>query len=120
MLKDFFGKDINIRLNPDEAVAYGATIEAAILMGDYTEDITLLDVCPFSLGVAIEKKELYDEYGLYMRKIINKGTKLPCKKSQIFHPAYNNSNNLKIQIYEGDFKYVKDNYPLGNFEFRYS
>ena len=116
MLRDFFGKDINIRLNPDDAVAYGATIEAAILMGDYTEDITLLDVCPFSLGVAIEKKELYDEYGLYMRKIINKGTKLPCKKSQIFHPAYNNSNNLKIQIYEGDFKYVKDNYPLGNFE----
>ena len=116
MLKGFFGKDVNNRLNPDEAVAYGATIEAAILMGDYTEDITLLDVCPFSLGVAIEKKELYDEYGLYMRKIINKGTKLPCKKSQIFHPAYNNSNNLKIQIYEGDFKYVKDNYPLGNFE----
>ena len=54
MLKDFFnGKELNTKLNPDESVAYGATIEAAIYMGNYSEDITLLDVCPFSLGVAI-------------------------------------------------------------------
>ena len=52
ILKDFFyGKELNKRLNPDEAVAYGATIEAAIQIGDYAEDIVLLDVCPFSLGI---------------------------------------------------------------------
>ena len=96
ILKEFFGKDLNKRLNPDESVAYGATLEAAIIMGNYSEDVTLLDVCPFSLGVAIEKKEYYDESGLYMRKVINKGTKLPCRISQNFHPAHENSNNLTI------------------------
>ena len=85
-------------------------------MGKYAEDITLLDVCPFSLGVGIEKEQYYDKYGLYMRKVINKGTKLPCKINQIFHPAHENSTSLTIQIYEGDNKFVKDNYPLGKFE----
>ena len=67
-------------------------------MGKYAEDITLLDVCPFSLGVGIEKEQYYDKYGLYMRKVINKGTKLPCKINQIFHPAHENSTSLTIQI----------------------
>ena len=117
ILTEFFrGKNINKKLNPDEAVSYGATIEAAILMGKYSEDITLLDVCPFSLGVAIEKDKYFDDYGLYMRKIINKGSRLPCRVNQIFHPAHENSTSLIIQIYEGDNKFVKDNYPLGKFE----
>lgn len=109
ILTNFFnGKNLNKKLNPDEAVAYGATIEAAILMGEYSEDITLLDVCPFSLGVAIEKEEYFNDYGLFMRKIINKGSSLPCKVNQIFHPAHENSTSLEIQIYEGDKKFVKD------------
>ena len=117
MLKEFFnGKELNTKLNPDESVAYGATIEAAIYMGNYCEDVTLLDVCPFSLGVAIEKKEYYEEHGLYMRKIIKKGSSLPLRTSQIFHPAHDNSNSLVIQIYEGDNDFVKDNYPLGKFK----
>ena len=58
MLKDFFkGKELNKKLNPDEAVAYGATIEAALQMGKYAEDVVLLDVCPFSLGVAVHNEE---------------------------------------------------------------
>ena len=117
MLKDFFGgKELNTKLNPDEAVAYGATIEAAICMEKFSEDITLLDVCPFSLGVGIEKKEYFDKYGLYMRKIINKGTRLPCRTSQIFHPVHDNPGYLTIQIFEGDNKFVKDNYLLGKFK----
>lgn len=117
MLKDYFGgKELNTKLNPDEAVAYGATIEAAICMEKFSEDITLLDVCPFSLGVGIEKKEYFDKYGLYMRKIINKGTRLPCRTSQIFHPVHDNPGYLTIQIFEGDNKFVKDNYLLGKFK----
>ena len=88
MLREMFnGKELNNRLNPDEAVAYGATIEAAIQMGNYLEDVVLLDVCPFSLGIAVLNKE--DEnnnkgLGDLMSKIIMKGTKLPCKKKTIF------------------------------------
>ena len=66
-------------MNPDEAVAYGATIEAAIQMGAYAEDVVLLDVCAFSLGIATHNKE--DKNNHLMGKIIMKGTKLPCKKS---------------------------------------
>ena len=117
MLKEFFNeKELNTKLNPDESVAYGATIEAAICMGNYCEDVTLSDVCPFSLGVAIEKKEYYQKNGLYMRKIIEKGSNLPCRTSQIFNPAHDNSDFLVIQIYEGDNKFVKDNFPLGKFK----
>ena len=117
MLKEFFnGKELNTKLNPDESVAYGATIEAAICMGNYCEDITLLDVCPFSLGVAVEDKEYNEKHGLCMEKIIEKGSSLPCKINKIFQPAHDNADYLLIQIYEGDNIFVKDNYPLGTFK----
>ena len=117
MLKEFFdGKELNTKLNPDESVAYGATIEAAICMGNYCEDITLSDVCPFSLGVAIRKKEYFERNDLFMGKIIEKGSKLPCRVSHNFHPAQDNSKSLEIQIYEGDNLFVKDNFPLGKFK----
>ena len=79
-----YGKELNKKLNPDEAVAYGATIEAAMEMGEYAEDITLLDVCPFSLGIGVEVKKTYKDFGLEMNKVINKGSKLPLKKKKIF------------------------------------
>lgn len=116
LLKNFFqGKvTINNKLNPDEAVAYGATIEAALELGEYSEDITLLDVCPFSLGVAI-KNYKDPEKGLKMYKMIEKGTKLPYShEEKNFQPA-SLSSRVKIEVYEGESSYVKDNYPLGNF-----
>ena len=117
MLKEFFnGKEVNKKLNPDEAVAYGATIEAAIIMGQYAEDITLLDVCPFSLGIAVEKKNYFKEFGLLMKKVIKKGTSLPYKLTELFHPVHENPSSLLIQIYEGESNFIKDNYPLGKFE----
>ena len=112
----FDGKEINKKLNPDEAVAYGATIEAAMEMGEYSEYITLLDVCPFSLGIAIEEKEYYKEFGLLMDKIINKGSKLPCKKVKNYIPVEDFQKSVTIQVFEGENKFIKDNYPLGNFE----
>ena len=117
LLQDFFdGKQLNKKLNPVEAVAYGATIEAAMEMGEYAEDITLLDVCPFSLGVAVQKEETYKDFGLQMDKVINKGSKLPLKIIKNYLPAEDYQSSVLIQVFEGENKFVKDNYPLGNFE----
>ena len=113
-IKNFFlvnyGKNINIniKLNPDEAVAYGATIEAALEMGKFSEDITLLDVIPFSLGVAINRNKMF--------KYFEKGSKFPCKKTFPFVPG-GSSGVIGIEIYEGENEYVKYNYPLGKMEF---
>ena len=85
-------------------------------MGEYSEYITLLDVCPFSLGIAIEEKEYYKEFGLLMDKIINKGSKLPCKKVKNYIPVEDFQKSVTIQVFEGENKFIKDNYPLGNFE----
>ena len=116
ILKDFFyGKELNKKLNPDEAVAYGATIEAAIQMGEFAEDVVLLDVCPFSLGIAVVNRENINSKDMIMSKIIKKGSKLPCKKIDFYQPAYDYSKSLLFQVYEGENKYVKNNYPLGKF-----
>jgi len=114
MLKEFFnGKELNKKLNPDEAVAYGATIEAALQMGEYAEDVVLLDVCPFSLGIAVHNKK--NENKMLMAEVIKKGTKLPCKKMRDFHPAEDYQTNILFQVFEGENKYVEDNYLLGKF-----
>jgi len=112
----FDGKEINKKLNPDEAVAYGATVEAAMEMGEYAQYITLLDVCPFSLGIGIEKEEYYKEFGLFMDKIIKKDSSLPCKIVKIYNPIEDFQKSVLIQVFEGENKFVKDNYPLGNFQ----
>ena len=76
MLSDYFyGKQLNKRLNPDEAVAYGATIEAALQMGKYYEDVALLDVCPFSLGIAVVKNKDDKVDDMLMSKVIKRGSK---------------------------------------------
>ena len=116
MLKElFYGKELNKKLNPDEAVAYGAAIQAAIQMGEYAEDVVLLDVCPFSLGVAVVNLEKEDDPDLVMSKVIKKGTKLPCKKMEIYNPATDYQRTILFQVFEGENKYTKDNYPLGKF-----
>ena len=116
LIQEFFnGKELNCNLNPDEAVAYGATIEAAMEMGKYEEDITLSDVCPFSLGVAVTEELLLNEYGLLMEKIINKGTNLPYKATRYYTPVVDYQSNVLIQVYEGESKFVNDNYFLGKF-----
>jgi molecular chaperone DnaK (HSP70) len=111
----FYGKQLNHRLNPDEAVAYGATIQAAIQMGEYAEDVVLLDVCPFSLGIAVINSENENDPNLIMSKVIKKGSKLPCKKMETFNPANDYQKTILFQVFEGENKYIKNNYPLGKF-----
>ena len=89
-------------MNPDEAVTYRATNEAALEMGVYGENIFLSDVCPFSLGVAVTEEKLLDTVGLLMEKLINRGTKLPFQVKRYYTPVVDYQKDILIQVYEGE------------------
>jgi molecular chaperone DnaK len=103
----FGGKDLNKSVNPDEVVAAGAAIQAGVLKGD-VKDVLLLDVTPLSLGI--------ETLGGVATKIIEKGTTIPVKKSQVFSTADDNQPAVTIQVVQGEREFARDNKSLGNFE----
>jgi L1 cell adhesion molecule like protein len=114
LLSNYFnGKELNKSINPDEAVAYGASIQAAILSGvkdDKLDNLILLDVCPLSLGI--------ETAGGVMKILIPRGTQLPTKKTQIFSTATDNQPAVTIQVFEGERHNTEHNNKLGEFQLK--
>jgi L1 cell adhesion molecule like protein len=112
-LSQMFGnKRLNKSVNPDEAVAYGATVQSAILsddsVGSRVKDLVLLDVTPLSLGI--------ETVGGVMSRIIERNSPIPCQQSKMFSTAEDNQESVLVQVFEGERKFTADNHRLGTFE----
>ncbi len=106
LVKEFFGKEPNRSVNPDEVVSIGAAIQGGILAGEVT-DVLLLDVTPLSLGIETQ--------GSIVAKLIERNTTIPTKRSQVFSTAEDNQTSVDIRVFQGEREFARDNKLLGQF-----
>ncbi|HOO32276.1 MAG TPA: molecular chaperone DnaK [Thermotogota bacterium] len=106
-IKDIFGKEANKGINPDEAVAVGAAIQASIMSGDMGKDVVLVDVTPLTLGVEVK--------GGLLEPIIDRNTPIPVKKSKTFTTAEDRQQEVEVRIYQGERTMAAQNHMLGSF-----
>ncbi len=107
IVKELFGKEPNMSVNPDEAVAIGAAVQAGIIGGDVEQQMVLLDVTPLSLGVETQ--------GGVMTKLIERNTTIPCEKKEIFTTAADNQTEVTVHVLQGERQFARDNRTLGQF-----
>ncbi len=108
LVSTYFGKEPSKNVNPDEAVAVGAAVQASIMVGDTDRDLVLVDVTPLSLGVEVK--------GGLMEVIIPRNTKIPIKKSKVFTTAVDGQTEVEIRVYQGERPLARDNFFLGSFK----
>jgi molecular chaperone DnaK len=108
LVKNYFGKDPAKNVNPDEAVAIGASVQASIMVGETERDLVLVDVTPLSLGVEVK--------GGLMEVIIPRNNKIPVKKSKVFTTSVDGQTEVEVRIYQGERPLARDNFFLGSFK----
>ena len=108
LVTDYFGKEPSKSVNPDEAVAIGAAVQASIMTGETDRELVLVDVTPLSLGVEVK--------GGLMEVIISRNTKIPVKKSKVFTTAVDGQTEVEIRVYQGERPLAQDNFFLGSFK----
>lgn len=108
VVSTYFGKEPSKNVNPDEAVAIGAAVQASIMVGDTDRDLVLVDVTPLSLGVEVK--------GGLLEVIIPRNTKIPIKKSKVFTTAVDGQTEVEIRVYQGERPLARDNFFLGSFK----
>ena len=113
-VRDYFGKEPRITFNPDEVVALGAAVQAALIADDHAvDDMVMTDVCPFTLGVEVSKKFAQHHQGGYFHPVIHRNTTIPVSREDVVATITQNQREMLLSIYQGESRRVKDNLLLG-------